>query len=81
MLKTLQAAKLLGVPYYRLRYLISIGKIPSPAKDWSGDLVWSDDDVARAREAIASPRKNSKQGGQAAEQGRRSAQREVANVG
>ena len=51
--KTTQAAKRLGVPYWRLSYLIRCGKISPPRKDSSGDYVWSAEDLETARSEMA----------------------------
>jgi hypothetical protein len=32
--------------------MIQCGRIPAPAKDGSGQYVWSADDLTRAREAL-----------------------------
>jgi hypothetical protein len=51
--KTAAVARQLGKPYWRLWYLISSGKIPAPARDDSGDYIWSAQDIERARQALA----------------------------
>jgi hypothetical protein len=50
--KTRQVTRTLGVPDYRLQFLIRSGKIPSPIKDCSGDFVWTAEDIERARAAL-----------------------------
>ena len=50
--KTPAAARLLNVPYWRLINLLRTDKIAAPAKDSSGDYVWSEADLAAAREAL-----------------------------
>jgi hypothetical protein len=50
--KTPVAAKRLGVPYHRLIGLLRADRIEPPAKDSSGDYVWSAADIERAREAL-----------------------------
>jgi hypothetical protein len=56
--KTPAAAKELRISYVFLISLLRYGKLEPPAKDSSGDYVWTDSDLARARKAIeASPRK------------------------
>jgi hypothetical protein len=54
--KTTAAAQELGVPYWRLIGLMRYGKITPPGRDTSGDFVWTDADMARARAALASGR-------------------------
>jgi hypothetical protein len=52
-LKTPQAARTLGVSYHRLMGLVRFNRIsPLPAKDISGDYLWSPADLERAREAL-----------------------------
>jgi hypothetical protein len=51
--KTPLAAKELGVPYYRLFFLLRTGQIDRPAEDSSGHLIWSDADVEAARKVLA----------------------------
>jgi hypothetical protein len=53
--KTPVAAKELNVSYHQLIGLVRFGKLdPPPGRDSSGDYLWSDEDLARAREAFAS---------------------------
>jgi hypothetical protein len=54
-LKTREVLAVLGgVSYYRLVSALRGGKIsPPPAKDASGDYVWTEEDVDRARQALA----------------------------
>jgi hypothetical protein len=53
-LKTPELCRRLGVPHGRLANHIRNGKItPLPAKDSSGDYVWTPEDVKRARKALA----------------------------
>jgi hypothetical protein len=53
-IKTPELCRLLGVPYGRLANHIRNGKIvPLPAKDSSGDYVWTAEDIRRARKALA----------------------------
>jgi hypothetical protein len=56
-LKSPAAADVLGIGYYHLISLIRSKKLTPPAKDTSGDYVWTDADVERAREAIAAGRR------------------------
>jgi hypothetical protein len=51
--KTPAAARELGVPYFTLINLIRYGKIKPPTKDTSGDYLWRDADMDRARQALA----------------------------
>jgi hypothetical protein len=55
-LKTPAAADALGVQYWTLHQLIRQRSIPAPAKDSSGDFVWSPEDLDRARQALAARR-------------------------
>ena len=50
--KTPVAARELGETYHRLMGLIRFNKIKPPERDSSGDYVWTDEDLARAREAL-----------------------------
>jgi hypothetical protein len=50
--KTPVAARELGTTYHRLIGLIRFGKITPPQRDSSGDYLWDDADLARAREAL-----------------------------
>jgi hypothetical protein len=50
--KTPVAAKQLNIPYSRLISLLRHGKIAAPAKDSSGDYVWTEADLAAARDAL-----------------------------
>jgi hypothetical protein len=45
---------MLGVPYYQLFDLLRSRQISAPQKDSSGDYVWTESDVERARQALAS---------------------------
>jgi hypothetical protein len=54
--KTPIVARELGIPYYRLLNLIRCDHIIPPAKDSSGDYVWSAEDIERARQALRRPR-------------------------
>jgi hypothetical protein len=49
LLKSPLAAKELGISYHRLMSLLRYDKVPRPAKDSSGDYVWTEDDLAAAR--------------------------------
>jgi hypothetical protein len=51
--KTPAAAQELGINYASLIGLLRYGKLEPPAKDTSGDYVWTDADLARARRAMA----------------------------
>jgi hypothetical protein len=52
-MKTKGAAAYLGVSYWRLINLVRFGKIAPPAKDASGDFLWLEGDLERARKAFA----------------------------
>jgi hypothetical protein len=67
--KSRVVSNMLGVPYYTLFGLITRGRMAAPAKDSSGDFVWTDADVERARAALA-----------ARHQRRRAATAEAANA-
>jgi hypothetical protein len=52
-IKSGEPAHILGLRgVYRLLVLIHRSLIPAPAKDGSGQYVWGEDDLARAREAL-----------------------------
>jgi DNA-binding transcriptional MerR regulator len=55
--KTADAARLLGVPYYRLWYLIRVGQIPPPPKDSGGDYWWGEQDIEAVRKILAKRKK------------------------
>jgi hypothetical protein len=55
--KTPEAAKSIGVSYHRLINLVRFGKISPPARDSSGDFLWTPDDLQRAREAFEARRR------------------------
>jgi hypothetical protein len=50
--KTPIVADLLGVGYYRLISLMRSRRLAPPAKDTSGDYIWTDADIDRARRAL-----------------------------
>jgi hypothetical protein len=50
--KSPTAAAELGVSYYRLIGLLRARKLRPPAKDSSGDYVWTDADMDAARQAL-----------------------------
>jgi hypothetical protein len=50
--KTPMAARELGITYCQLIGLLRYGKITPPQRDSSGDFVWQDADLARARKAL-----------------------------
>jgi hypothetical protein len=54
--KTPVAARELGVSYWRLVNLLRSGKLTPPGRDSSGDFIWDDADIERARAALASGR-------------------------
>ena len=51
--KTIEVARILGVPDYRLHASIRYGRIMAPVKDGSGDYVWTEADIEAARQALA----------------------------
>lgn len=58
MKKTREVVQELGTSYWSLVSALRGGKIdPLPAKDASGDLTWSAEDVARARAALSIDRR------------------------
>jgi hypothetical protein len=56
-LKTPLAADYLGVTYHRLIGLVRFRKIDPPSRDSSGDFIWSESDIERARKALAKPKR------------------------
>ena len=60
--KTPVAARELGVGYFQLYDLLRFGKIDPPARDSSGDFIWTDADLERARNALASVRRAKRKG-------------------
>ena len=51
--KTSEVARLINVSFWSLSAAIRRDRIkPRPQKDGSGDLIWSDEDIERAREAF-----------------------------
>jgi hypothetical protein len=51
-LKTREVMGLLGVSLNQVVNLIRHGRIERPAKDASGDLIWTPRDIAAARQAL-----------------------------
>jgi hypothetical protein len=51
--KTTSVARLLDVPYSRLFDLLRSRQLAAPQKDSSGDYIWTDEDIERARAALA----------------------------
>ncbi|MBL8798764.1 MAG: hypothetical protein JNM56_33030 [Planctomycetia bacterium] len=51
-LKTPVAAERLGVSYWRLMGLLRSRKITPPNRDSSGDFIWLEADLDRARQAM-----------------------------
>jgi hypothetical protein len=60
-LKTPAAADLLGVGSWRLIGLLRSKRLAPPQKDSSGDYLWTNEDLERARQALASRRLNNGQ--------------------
>ena len=52
-LKTPAAADQLGITYHRLIGLVRFRKIVRPERDSSGDYLWAEGDLERARQALA----------------------------
>jgi hypothetical protein len=50
--KTPEAARILGVSYHRLIGLLRFHKITPPVRDTSGDYLWGEGDLERARLAL-----------------------------
>jgi len=55
--KTRSAAAAIGATVAQIMAAIYAGKLTPPAKDESGDYVWSDEDLERARQALATDRR------------------------
>jgi hypothetical protein len=51
--KTPVAAQELGITYWQLIGLLRSGRLTPPGRDTSGDYVWTDADLTRARKAMA----------------------------
>jgi hypothetical protein len=64
--KTPGAAAELGENYTRIINLIRFQKMDPPEKDSSGDYVWTEQDLERARAALARGRRRRGQGAKAA---------------
>jgi predicted DNA-binding transcriptional regulator AlpA len=56
LLKTREVMRLLNVASWVIYGMLAEGKLPPPAKDASGDLIWGPKDVAALRAALARPR-------------------------
>ncbi len=55
-LTTGEVATELGIPRWRLAYLIERGELPSPSARVPGRRLFTDDDVTRIRRALAGQR-------------------------
>jgi hypothetical protein len=55
-LKTAAAVRELRTSYFKLYGLLRYNKIPPPAKDSSGDYLWTLRDLERARKALGAGR-------------------------
>jgi hypothetical protein len=56
--KTTAVAAMLGVTPDRLNGQIRQGRLkPAPAKDTSGDYIWTDEDIANAKTALTTPKR------------------------
>jgi hypothetical protein len=51
--KTPIAARELGIPYHTLIGLLRYNKMAPPDRDSSGDYVWTEKDMERARKVLA----------------------------
>jgi hypothetical protein len=60
--KTPAAARELGVSYETLYGLLRYDKMAPPGRDTSGDYVWTDADLDRARRALAQSRRRGRKG-------------------
>ena len=47
-----QAARLLGIPYYRIQYLERIGRIPKARRNCSGHRVYGPEDIEIIQEQL-----------------------------
>jgi hypothetical protein len=52
-LTTVETARLLNITTWRLRYLVTSGKIAAPARNSALDFLWTASDIAAARKALA----------------------------
>jgi hypothetical protein len=59
--KTPVAARELGISYHQLIGLLRYDKIDPPARDSSGDYLWADADIERAKAAIRAMRRSQKE--------------------
>jgi hypothetical protein len=55
--KTPRAAREVGIKYFRLIALMRTGRLEPPARDDSGDYVWTEADMKRLRAVLASQAK------------------------
>jgi len=60
--KSREAAEYLGISYYTLFELLRGHHLAPPKKDGSGDYIWTDADVERARHALTVRRHRKAQG-------------------
>lgn len=58
LMSTGEVAKALGVPHYRIEYLISIGAISDTARRVAGKRAWSESEVQAARVVISAREKS-----------------------
>jgi hypothetical protein len=59
--KTPRAARELGITYSHLMSLLRYGRLAPPERDDSGDYLWTDADLERARQALADGRRSKPQ--------------------
>jgi len=65
--KTCTVLNELGTTYWRLQNALRSGKVmPLPHKDASGDLAWTDADIARVRAALNTDRRKKSAGAEPA---------------
>lgn len=62
-LKSGAVTRLLGVPYYTLFEMMRGGHLQPPQKDSSGQFVWTEADLERARQAVANRQARRQKGG------------------
>ena len=61
-IKTMLAVRALDTTYHRLIGLLRFNKLnPPPEKDSSGDYIWSQEDLERARKALTVDRRRGRQ--------------------
>jgi hypothetical protein len=56
-MRTGEAVRRLGCAYWQLIGALRGGKLQPPAKDSAGQFVWTEEDLERARKALATDRR------------------------